>query len=292
MKKEFNISDAGKQIWEGYKLYKLSNTVNRAGFRLTGAYGTVHEIGAFSDIPVDTVLSHSAGMCKLISLISCHFPKVIRPDELFSYTFLAENHDIGELGGGDLPDDGTRDKITTNAGEREIIESYLYRAYPREIARYGLKLYDELTEKSTPFGQFAYLIDKLDGILTALFYEFLIKRIRDEGKYPKEFPLGVRPCILDKVLVHHRDADKLVDITSTFYTQNTFAADNFLHCEFFNPEFFAYPHLDVFFEIIQSAAYDVRGSKMKWIDIEYNKRISGYDYSHDFDNVPTAPCGV
>ena len=261
--KKFHATEIGKQIWDGYKLYRLLGSVIRAGCALTGANGPPKDktFEPFTPFPLDTDISHSAGICKLLSLISAHYPQIIPREEIFNYHTLAEVHDMGELDEGDLPDDGTRDKRICDENELVWIEAYLAKTYPSDVVNSILEFYNEFESKSTTRGKIFYLLgDKLDNILMSLVMESLKRK----------------PNILNKVFMFGKNPDVLLDVQSTEFTETTSAADNFLYCEFYNPEFFSYPHLDIFFEIIQSAALDVRGEEMLWLNAEIEKRTSGF----------------
>ena len=259
--REIHATFRGGQVWLGYFLYKLSGTVVRSGCALTGVYGKGKPFTPFLPVPIETDITHAAGITKLFSLISAHYPKVLPEAELPNYYRLAENHNLGELENGDIPSDGTRDSKKINALEREWVISIIEATYPPKIAKSVIQFYDEFEAKSTPRGRFFYMLgDKLDGILSPLFFE----------------KLGVEPDIYEKVNTHGKDPKKLVDIMSTKFTGTNLVADNFLYSEFYDPKFFKYPFLDVFLEIIQSAALSVRGKEMEWLNRELNRRISGY----------------
>lgn len=278
---EVHSTDKGTAVWNGFCGYRLSSIVNRAGHRLTGAYGGKNVlVPIFNPVPIATVLSHSATIAMLARLISEQYPEIISKAELDDYIFLAEIHDLGEIKNGDVPADGTRNDAACNKDERTCLKEYLYSTFGKETAERGLRLYDEFTNRSTKFGKIFYLLDKFDALLTSLFYEYLRKyldRLTDLKMTPElNEMLAHKPCILDKILIHGRDEKDLLDVASTEYTQTTLPMDNFLYCEFYKPEFFSYPYVEKFFEIIQSATYAVRGAELAWLNIEIARRTSGY----------------
>ncbi|MBO7561239.1 hypothetical protein J6T21_04440 [Candidatus Saccharibacteria bacterium] len=253
-----HFTENGKMIWDSYYCYRLTSMVNRAGFRLTSAYkDSPRTVEPTDSFPVDSDMTHSAGFCKLMSLISFFYPEIIPPSDILMYHTVAEIHDFGEVFEGDAPNDGTRDSVRRDPLERSAVIEHVEMGYPKEYVSLILENFDHFQKKDDYFGLTIGILDGLESILAGLFQE----------------KIGMRHCILDKFLVYGRP-ETGIDIAATEFTQTTKVPDNFLYRQMVEPYFFKHPYINVFLEIIQSAAYVVRGEEMKWLNPELKKFLS------------------
>ena len=255
---DIHFTENGKLIWDGYYCYRLTSMVNRAGFRLTGAYENLPRVVEPTEsFPVDSDMTHSAGICKLMSLISFFYPEIIPPEEILMYHTIAEIHDFGEVFEGDAPNDGTRNSAVRDPLERSAVVEHVEMGYPKESVPVIIENFDHSQKRDNYFGLTVGILDGLESVFAGLFQE----------------KIGMKHCILDKFLVYGRPKTG-IDIAATEFTQTTKVPDNFLYRQMVEPYFFEHPFIDIFLEIVQSAAYAVRGEEMRWLNPELKKLLS------------------
>lgn len=240
-----------QKIWKGYYQFKSLAYVVRAGFGYTGIYPIYP-----NDLKPDknrkplpeSDLEHVAGMIKLVRLISWYFPEIIPKEQLDDFLFGAELHEMGELLTGDIIDDGVRNENDKDFLEAIEIREYLRNYAPEEEYSRGIKIFKEMQEKKTVFGQTLYFIDKLEANLQAVYYESLGHPGRLSYKEKHYGPLSNR----DKRQRNFTGSDKIVDNWTYGFVEKM----EKLHFKFAKE----------FYEIMSAAVQEVRKKPFSWID--------------------------
>ena len=127
-----------ERIWEAYKIYVSSSFVNRIGFQ---RFGLAQD---FSDSYFSSKKNmfyergqssgeHQANASILFNLFASNYPSFLRQRTMVSLnsvnkawimTMILLIHDVGEIKGGDVPDNGDRDDLLANSEELEVLQEF------------------------------------------------------------------------------------------------------------------------------------------------------------------------
>ncbi|MBR6097284.1 hypothetical protein IKP94_00840 [Candidatus Saccharibacteria bacterium] len=274
MLRPIHATETGRKFYEAYRpLIALSN-IKRSGAILCGYFGTEERDklldrsveGPFFKNRVQSDQEHCDELKNIVFLLSVFYPWMFRqPDgeyerygghyRFYLLHFLVTIHELGELGTGDIPDDGTRDNEAKDKDEFAFIENYLIKAgFPPALVNLGVGLMREMQatkelkgEDQTELGVIGTQIDKCGAILK----NFILEA---EGK---------------KGSMNYKDVSAL-DRSHMEYTGNDSPVDNwFYHTLVIYPIFFDekyWKYTAVFLEIIQSFSLAIRGKEIGWLN--------------------------
>lgn len=204
---------------------------------------------------------HVFGTMLLATLLSDYYPEQFPRADERDYLLTMLYHELGEVASGDVPDDGTRDNRSQDQKEFDFIRGFLTSHYPTTAGAEKLALYSAFLNKDSDIGRNAFLIDKVDAILFNLYLESCGRagsinwRIKHFGSKPAK-----GRTLSDKECVEITGSDKPADV--------------WLCALVYNSDAIKYPTFSIFKEIIQSAAFVVRGETMRWFDnFNYKKEI-------------------
>jgi len=168
-------------IWKAYQLFATTSAVRRKGIELVGMTAPtpdgVPEPQDALYLRGESDLEHQAKVAWLVAaFVGCYgnnFFQLYEPNssiELWSVMMTALCHDVGEVAMGDVPDDGSEEHNAKLEKERAVFGDML-RFLP---ADYSIPLqldYWFFQDLDGHNGRAIYALDKLEAILTLLYYE-------------------------------------------------------------------------------------------------------------------------
>ena len=262
--KQIRATERGTKFYQAYKeLYKLRN-VKRVGFILGNCYGEEEQKalqqkgGGFFNNRPQSDQEHCDGCKIIVMLLDMIYPEVMipKPGETLSYGYDrfrlllrgASEHELGENATGDVASDGTRDEKKKDEEELWYVILWLYLCFDKKTAKLGVRLFKEMQEKSTDIGKLLFLIDKIDAVL----YNLLLEEEGHTGY------ITAKPYVteLDRKAIEATGDDRNAGV----WLYNTLAT---------TPQLLDFELTPIFLEIVQSAALEVRGEEMDWINEKF-----------------------
>jgi len=252
-------TNTGIDLYEAYATFMSLANVRRMGFAKCGSNGRplrrkgLNEITEpFFKMREQSDAEHTFGTMVLAFLLPIFYPDTFTKEDTLAYIATMLHHELGEVVCGDIPEDGTRINASQDKQELSFLKKFLSEYYPREAAEENLTLYRGFLDKNTEIGRNAFLIDKTDAVLYNLFLE-------QSG----------RPGSIKWRTEHFgcKTAEGVIgDSECAEITKSDLPSDNWLCSLVSNTkEVLTYSDFVIFREIIQSAAYVVRGGEMDWL---------------------------
>jgi len=177
-----HVPEVCKRIWDGYVLYVKSAAVTRRGVE---ALGLADSLGGSGKEVVEAFfyrgesdLEHQAKVGWLTLAFLNNFPGFFGElpnrsgfqPEVWSLLTVALCHDIGEVGIGDIPDDGRPEHDLKNDTEFKVFK-ILMRAFCSYNAGESIAVFERFQQKRPSTGAALFMLDKLEAVLTLLFLE-------------------------------------------------------------------------------------------------------------------------
>lgn len=234
--------DRAKLVWQKYAFLKSQSKVIRTGFGLTGIY----PYDAENPVELsrsESDLEHVMGTVILASLISAYYPETIPAAELSDAILLLSHHELGEIGIGDLPDDGSHDQNAKDAAELGAMRAYCD-DLPSDLGWKLLVNFMEFQTKTSSRGQVCYCIDKLEAVLQGLLYE-TEGRVGDLAKKRTTGEISER----DKAYIQRTGTTRLVDCWGAHFLDVTAGLCGSTVCA----------------EILRAGVETVRGKWFDWL---------------------------
>lgn len=157
------------RVWQNYALLKRQSQIMRTGFARLGIYPCAMD-GRVEDRRSESVMEHVGGTLILANAISMFCPELLTEMELLRCVRLLLCHEVGEAETGDIPDDGRRNELQKDQAELEAMTRYC-RNFSLSYEMEAVHDFIEFQNKSSPFAQVVYCIDKLEAVLQGLIYE-------------------------------------------------------------------------------------------------------------------------
>lgn len=137
-----------ERIWEAYKMYVSSSFVNRIGFQRFGLAQDFSDsyFSSKKDMFYERGQSsgeHQANTALLFNLFASNYPSFLRQRTMASLnsvnkawimTMILLIHDVGEIKGGDVPDNGDRDDLLANSEELEVLQEFVCIGFDKKDA--------------------------------------------------------------------------------------------------------------------------------------------------------------
>ena len=262
-----HVTQDGLDLYLSYSTFMRLQNVRRMGVAKCGSNGRPSTKNGLKKITEpffrnreQSDAEHVFGTVVLVSLLSDYYPDKFPKEDEIKYFSTMLFHELGEAEGGDIPDDGTRNNQNQDLEELAFVENFLTGCFPPKAKDEKLSLYCGFLEQNDNIGKNAFLIDKFEAILYNLFLEeerragSISWRTKHFGhKLPKGQTLSDDDCAKE--------------------TGSDLPADNWLYALVTKtPEVMSYPAFEVFREIVQSAAFIVRGEEMDWFNAYRYKR--------------------
>lgn len=177
-----NIAEACKRIWDGYVLYVCSAAVTRRGVEMLGLAdslgGSGKEVAEAFFYRGESDLEHQAKVGWLTLAFLNNFPGFFGElsnrsgfqPEIWSIITVALCHDVGEVGIGDIPDDGRPEHDSKSDTELRVFKT-LMRAFCSYNASEATAVFERFQQKYSSTGAALFMLDKLEAVLTLLFLE-------------------------------------------------------------------------------------------------------------------------
>lgn len=246
----------GKKFFEGYLESIEIENVRRMGVARYGCNGAKPCLEPFFNKKTreHSDMDHSSACQTLLFLMRSLYGNRLRISSPKIYTymdFILKYHELGETITGDIPADGTRDDEFYDANDRNEFYCFVDKYILDEHDRIAIKhLYDCMDKKSSYEGRLLYLIDKLEAIYRNFAYEYC----------GRPGNIMINP---DKVSEIEKERVGTVGSTlpADVWAYGFLATD---------PTLEFYECVDIFIELIQSAAMYVRGRELDWIDMFLN----------------------
>lgn len=177
--------------------------------------------------------------------------KIIDPEKEVYVLIVLLLHELGEGKSGDVADDGRRDGIKKDKEEFEIVENFIS-TYFSEYATILMPFFKDFFDKSGEFGEFVHMIDKLEAVLFNLYLE--------RNKRTGSIKWKLRRCKFLRIKGPFRDPEN-VKITKSDRPADVWACG---YASSVNKDKCVTASYHIFLEIMQSAAFCVRGEEMAW----------------------------
>lgn len=240
---------------------------------------TVEPSAFFEERRGESDAEHVYGLEILFRLISYYYPEVISQKDLPKYLCAAQYHEFGEsLGGGDVCDDGTRDGVTLDVKEFNLLGGYLREYIPESFASDVVEiLHAAFFKKNSKFGGTFHYGDKTEAILKNFLNELMGRP--GSMSWRLEHFSNLKPS--KKV-----DGPPKTDVDCIAITKSDLPADDwFCHLLFSDGKIFEYRFAPVFLEIVRSAAEVTRRTDF------YKKFRKESDTNSFFQHVLSAGAG-
>lgn len=235
-------------FWNMFKAFAELIYVKRGGLPRFKNFENYDTSNPFFDERPQSDLEHCANGAFLVMLLKIFYGEELELDdsEYSNVNFAVLTHELGEALHGDIPDDGTRDNQKVDKEEQDYTVDLLWKNLPADIRVKYIAIRVGFDERQDHCGQVSICVDKLEAILFNLFDEY---STLNSGKIPE----------------YHKKNMTEKDLESIKITGSNHPADMWF-CGFIASPARNYPFFGTIVEIIQSAAYAVRGEIMGWVD--------------------------
>lgn len=245
------------RIWRFYQQAHAGNFVNRSGFGACEVYGDDYQLGAPIDPHrIESTTEHASGCVAVLESLQWFYPQLLNNSGFERAKKLLRYHDLGENTYGDHMDDGSQNVDEKDwvelcsfassiaslpaADREELIRDFIYFQNPTDshIIR-NIDLWQ--------YVQLARVIDKLEAILSATFYESMGASGSLEYKDKHHGLLTER----DRQSIRDTDGDTsivatwLAPVLKQYHT------------------FYGFPYV---FDIVRAAVCDIRGAWFPWFE--------------------------
>lgn len=249
-----NCTDRGTNAFSIFTALVMQEDIRRSGLYQLGVNGEVearrysqNPEPRFSGFRPNSDADHVLEFTALNKAIFCIYPDRLDHETYVNADMLGAIHDSGEITNGDIPDDGTRSAKYNEIERKNIQENIIDKCSP-EIASWLEALLSLFLEEKEEFGLYTVGCDKLSLVCRCLVYEKQGRGgdIRIKDTYYK---------------LSKRDQEAIS------YTGSVLATDIFLYNSLEgHPKLLTSRYFSIFMEIIQSAAKQIRGSEIQWLN--------------------------
>lgn len=277
---EIHATEKGLRLFEAYWEMFFWNFAVRAGYNMTGVNRSFNDRG--EPRPYDLVFDYSlpqtdgAHLCMLTQLIT--LLRLFYPERVSSHLaeqalfYMPSIHELGELNGGDVADDGRRDEKTKDAEETAFALSFFERACDDYGSRLVMKnnvgdFFKHFTAADTNEACFYKCLDKCEAILSNLVYESIYYDENDHSRLVEPDCPGAiwRGGSVDYKKKTFKDGiSRKEEFCLAHVGESDLPSENW----FFGFLMYNYqnPWASLFAEIIQSGFKKIHGYEMDWIN--------------------------
>lgn len=287
---EIHATEKGLRVFEAYRETFFFNFIPRTGYNMTGVNKSFDGEGKTRpyDKTYDFSLVQNDGthLYMLVPLIN--FLEILYPERISKHLtekalfYMPLVHELGELDGGDVADDGRRDEKTKDAEEAAFALSFFERVCDTDESRLVIKknvedFFEHFTAADTTEACFYKCLDKCEAILSNLVYESIWYDENDHSRLverdcPGAIWRGGSVEYKKNTFRHNDPSWDGISEKEKFCLMHVGNSDLPSENWFFGFLMYNYknPWASLFVEVIQSGFKRIHGREMTWINTCFN----------------------
>lgn len=165
-------------IWRHYETVRRGHLVIRSGFGLCGCYNKYQPNSPPDPHRQESDTEHASGCVEIVRSLAAYYPDLLTPNFYRRAEYLLKDHDLGENEYGDHPDDGSQNRAEKDRSElisfalaTAHLPAQLRQTLVADFIRFQDPLFPGHPRALAELVQLAKVVDKIEAILSATFYE-------------------------------------------------------------------------------------------------------------------------